>query len=383
MLPPAVGTRSVGVGDVSLAVAATRGVDRSGVARALSAALEAGLDLVDLADDDDSERLAGEVIRELRLRDKITAAARIPALTAKRDVLADRVPARYIQARVESALRCTRLDVLPLAQLELRASWRSSSAWPELVGTCERLIREGKVLAWGALVDQIEDDTGDLALEPWLVSLSLPFSLCERAAQPVFAAARAALEVPGGAAAASQHAHLMAAGLRPELVIAAGLPPDLILAALPSTSTTSNEPPKPARETPIKILARRPLAGGALAGSLGPGAKLRQRDDRNALGTAQLERIAVATAKLARFVKQTPPAARSCDAAKLQLEIMKRPDQLYCDSLPELALRYVVTQGCVALPRLHRHEHVIDALAASVLPPLPADLVAELEELDI
>ncbi len=383
-----VGSRPVGVGDVSLATSAARGVDRSSATRALSAALGAGLELVDIAADDDSERLVGETIRELRLRDKTIAAPRIPAIRSApsgaptRDTLVDRLPPRYMQSRVESALRATRLDALPLAQLELRAVWRSSSAWPEVAGMCDRLTREGKVLAWGAIVDQIEDDTGELAREAWLDSLSLPYSLCERGAEPVFAAARTALEVPGTRT--SEQQHLFDAGLSPELAIAAGLPAELILAAVATSSPPpSGAPPKAAREHPIAILARRPLAGAALAGTLGPGAKLRQRDERNAIDAAVLDRMAVGAAKLAAFVKQVPPSARSCDAAKLVLERMKRPDQLYADSLAELALRYVITKGAIALPRLHRHEHVLDTLAASISPPLPPDLVETLEQLDI
>jgi aryl-alcohol dehydrogenase-like predicted oxidoreductase len=377
---------------VSLTTSAARGIDRAGASRALHAALEAGLELVDIAPDDDSERLVGETLRTLRLRDTVIAAPRVPVLRATpsgattRDALVDRLPPRYVVSRIESALRTTRLDALPLAQLELRAAWRSSSAWPELVGTCARLVREGKVLDWGALVDRVEEDTGDLAFEPWLASLSLPFSLYERTAVSVFAAAAKATEVPAAQASGSQH--LAAAGLTPELAIAAGMPADLILAAVATSSSSSSSagdapPPKAPRGEPIKILARRPLAGGALAGILGPGAKLKQRDDRNALDARQLERIAVAAAKLAAFAKHTPPAARSCDAAKLALEQMKRPDQLHADTIADLALRYVTTRGAIALPRLHRHEHVIHAFAASLGPPLPVDLVDALENLDI
>lgn len=395
MCARSVGSRSVGIGDVSLTTSAARGLDRAAASRALHAALEAGLELVDIAPEDDSERLVGETLRALRLRDKAIAAPRIPALrmtpsgaAVTRDALIDRLPPRYVIARVESALRATRLDALPLAQLELRASWRASSAWPELVGTCARLVREGKVLDWGAFADQLDadDNVGDLAFEPWLASLSVPFSLCDRTAMPaLFAVAARATEVPA-AQTPTEH-HLAAAGLTPELAITAGMPAELILAVVATTPASSSSadaaPPKPPRGEPIAILARRPLAGGGLAGIVGPGAKLKPRDDRNALDAHQLERIAVAAAKLARFAKHVPLAARSCDAAKLQLDRMKRPDQLHGDTIADLALRYVITRGAVALPRLHRHEHVIDAVAASIGPPLPADLLESLENLDI
>jgi aryl-alcohol dehydrogenase-like predicted oxidoreductase len=333
----------VGAGDVSVSRAAHRGLDASDVRRALHHVIESGLDLVDVAAEEAAEDLVADTIRSLRVRDRVVAGYRIPAITARlgiptRDTLPERLPARYIVDRVEALLRRTHLEVVPLAQLALRASWRSSSAYPEVVGTCARLVREGKVLAWAAFVDAIEDDTAELAHEPWLAAISVPFSLCERAADPIVGAAAA-------------------------------------VSAAPRTSAD--------QERTLAILARRPLAGAALAGTLGPGAKLRVYDERNALDARTLERIAVAAAKLAAFTKHTPPAARSCDAAKAQLEGNRRPDAVHVDTLAELALRYVVTRGAIALPRLHRAEHVGEALIAAHSPPLPADLVADVEALDI
>jgi len=387
MWSPSLGTRAVGIGDVSLTTSAARGVDRAGAARALSAALSAGLELVDIAPEEDSERLAGETIRELRLRDKAIAAPRVPALRTTpsgmttRDTLVDRLPFKYVQSRVEAALRATRLDALPLAQLELQAAWRASPAWAELAGTCARLTREGKVLAGSAFTDHVADDTGELAKEAWLHGLAVPFSLCERSSiEALFTAAHAALEAPTDTEAAT-HDALRAAGLTPELAMMAGMPAELVLAAVPTGATTTPAP-APARTTPFAILARRPLAGGALAGTLGPGAKLKQRDGRNAIPAPTLDRITVAVARLAPFVKQTPPAARSIEASKSILDRMRRPDQLHAESLAELSLRYVLTKGALALPRLHRHEHVLDAMAASIQPPLPPDLVETLEHLD-
>lgn len=377
--------RAVGCGDLSLAVAAARGIDRAGVERALGAALAAGIDFIDLAADDDTERLAGETLRGMRLRDTVVAASRVPALAAApsgaptRDTLIERLPPRYVVAKVEASLRASRLDALPLAQLELRASWRSSPAWAELVDTCARLVREGKVLAWGAVVERIEDDTPELVKEPWLASISLPYSLCERAGDKTLAAAATA-HIPPAVDESAPPAEL---AIDPLLVIQAGLPAELVLAAAATRSSSGSAappaPPKAARDTPIAVLARRPLAGGALAGTLGPGVKLKPRDDRNALSAAELERIAVAATKLSRFVKQVPPVARSCDAAKLALENNKRPEHVELVSLAELALRFVITKGAVALPRLHRHEHVVDALAAAILPPLPSDLLDPLD----
>src|SRR5262249_37748528 len=125
----------------------------------------------------------------------------------------------------------------PLAQLPLRPAWLASRAWPELVGTCARLIREGKVLAWGALLDEPGDEAAPvLVTEPWLASLSVVYHLWDRRPEPLFEAAA---------------------------------------------------------KRNLAILARQPLAGGALTGNLAPGMHLPPRDDRNALDPATLESIAV------------------------------------------------------------------------------------------
>jgi aryl-alcohol dehydrogenase-like predicted oxidoreductase len=305
---------AIGSGDICLARSAARRVDHGQVARTLHAAITAGLELLDAAPD--AEEVAGDAIRSLRVRDRVILATRIPAI-GTRDVLSDRLPARYIQDKVERTLRATRLDAIPLAQLPVRAFWRTSSAWPELAGTAARLVREGKVLRWGAILDTIEDDTAQLADEEWLTTLAVPFSLCARAAEPLLA-------------------------------------------------------------TRLTILARHPLAGGALAGTLGPGVGLPPDDDRNDLDERELAQAATRVAWLARYVKRTPPAARSCDPAKAQLEKNPRLPHLEADTVAELALRAIIDRGAVALPRLHRPEHVPLAMLAAASPPLPADRLAEL-----
>lgn len=309
-----VSVAAIGLGDVCLARSAARRVDQGEVARTLHAALQAGLDLVDTATD--AEQLVGDAVRSLHLRDRVIVATRVPAIVATpvsgigtRDVLPERLPARYVQDRVERTLRALHLDAIPLVQLPVRASWRSSSAWPELAGTCARLVREGKVLRWGAITDSIEDDTAQLADEPWLVSLAVPFSLCARAAEPLL-------------------------GSR------------------------------------LALLARQPLAGGALTGTIGPGMRLPPDDDRLDLDERELTQIAAGVARLSRFVKRTPPAARSCDPAKAQLEKNPRLPHVEADTVAELALRAVIDRGAVALPRIHRHEHVVAALLAGSSAPL-------------
>ncbi len=320
----------VGCGDVRLAAAAARNVDAREVERAVHTALELGITLVEAGDEEAAERLCGDAVRALRLRDRVAVVCRVPELAPRpgaprRDVLPERLPAAYVQQRIEASLRATRLEILPLAQLPVRAAWRASPAWPELAGTCARLVREGKVLAWGALCAGDADDDpaalAALAAEPWLASLSIPYSLCERRAEPV----------------------LTAAGKL--------------------------------------VFARRPLAGGALAGTLGPGVRLALHDDRRSLDPTALERIAVFAARLAPLVEHEPPAARSCDPARAALERGRRPPHVEARTAAELALRFVLARGALPLPRLHRAEHVPESIAAASAPPLSSDLLARLDEL--
>lgn len=323
----ALSTTILGCGDVRLATAAARGLDAREVERALHHALELGVRLVDVADEPDAERLAGAIVRALRLRDDAVIATRVPRLaprpgTPRRDVLPERLPPGYVQERVEASLRATRLDALPLVQLAILPAWRDSAAWPELAGTCARLVREGKVMLWGAWLDDLPR-AAELVEEPWLAAVQLPYSLCERAADPL-------LDAFAGK---------------------------------------------------LAVLARRPLAGGALTGQLGPGVQLPPRDDRSEIEDAQLEQIAIAIARLAPLVHREPPAARSCDAARAALERTRRPPDLEALTVAELALRFVLDRGALALPRLHRHAHVPDAIAAASAPPLSPGLCSRLAEI--
>lgn len=327
---------AVGSGELSLATSAARGVPARELEHAVHEAIGLGITVLDVTADADSERLAGQAVRAQRARDRVVVATRVPLLdprpgAPRRDTLRERLPPAYLQDRIEAALRATRLEALPLAQLALLPAWTASPAWPELVGTCARLVREGKVIAWGAWLDELPADPADpalaaLAAEPWLAALSVVYHLCDRRAEPLLSTAAA-------------------------------------------------------RE--LAVLARHPLAGGALAGSLGPGAKLPPRDDRNDLPVATLERIAVGVARLARLVKREPPAARSSAAAREIAEraARARPAHLECSDLADLALRSVLDRGAIALPRLHRPAHLVPALAAAAAPALSADLAAEIDRI--
>jgi len=328
---------AIGCGDVSLGIAASRGVDRREAERALHEALTLGISLIDIHDEDDAERMVGDAIRALRLRDRTTVATRVPMRTSTPgfevlDVLHERLPATYVQERIEASLRHTRLDVISLTQLPLRGSWINTRGWSELRATCERLVREGKVLAFGAIVDALEPQpkprdpeeppppplANGLAGEPWLSALQLTFNICERSADA------------------------------------------LITLAL---------------ERKLAILARRPLAGGTLAGTIGPGGRLSPRDDRNDIDPATLDRIALHIARLAPLVRNAPPAASSTADSRAILDRGKRPDAVDTTTLGELALRYVLDRGVIALPRVHRHEHLPSLLMAMSAPPLTPDIV--------
>lgn len=323
---------ALGGGDLCLATSAGRGVPAREVEHALHEAIGFGVSLFDVAADADSQKLAGQAVRAARARDRVVLATRVPLLDERPDApgrgLRERLSMPYIQHRVEAALRATRLDALPLAQLALRPAWRGTAAWPELVGTCARLVGEGKVVAWGAVIDEPEHEAAPaLVAEPWLAAVSVVYCVCDRRAQPVIDAA-------------------------------AG------------------------RE--LAVLARRPLAGGTLAGGFGPGVRLPPRDDRNDLDAATLERIAVAMARLSTLVEHEPPAARSCEPALEAAERARRDaprrDAIACADVAELALRYVLDRA-IALPRLHRRAHLLPGVAAAAAPPLPADLAAEIEQI--
>jgi len=324
----------VGCGDVSLARAARRGLDSSEVTRALHAAIEFGIGLIDIADDPDSVKLVGDAVRVLRARDRVVVATKVTPRThgTWADALAQALPAHHVVERVDSALRASRLDAIGLAQLPLAPEFRDGTAWAELVGACAQLVRDGKVLRWGAIIDDVDDAAAaaKLADGDWLASAQVSFSACARGA-----------------------------GALIDLLAARG----------------------------VAVIARRVIAGGALAGTIGPTVKLPLGDDRRALDDAELVRIAVGAAELAALVSHEPPAARSCTQARARLDTIRarRPEVVECTTLADLALRYAIDRAGVtcALVRLHRHEHVLDAAAAAGAAPLSASLMRRLEALDI
>ncbi len=316
---------ALGSGDVSLARSADRGIDRREVEAALCSALELGIDVIEISAESDAERVVGDAIRTMRARDRAIAMCRVPAL---RDIagLPSRAatvpPAGYVQECVEASLRATKLEALPVVALGLRSTWRTQSPWPELVGTCHRLVAEGKVMRWAAVPFADDPEHAAIVAEPWLSAVALIWNLCSRAGDAIIAAAF---------------------------------------------------------ERKLAVLARAPLAGGALAGDLGPGRRFPPRDDRADL---DLEPLAIGAAKLAALVKREPPAARSSDGASAALEraLKIRPASLECMTVAELALRWVIDRGAIPLPRLHRRDHIPEAIGALAAPPLTPDLMKKLDE---
>lgn len=369
-------TSAVGVGELRLATCELRGVAE--IERTLHHALTSNLSIVEIADEEIAERMVGDAIRALRLRDTALAVTRVPARTVVgRDPLAARLSPGHVQARIEATLRATRFDALPLAMLPVSAGWLGSSAWPELAGTLARLVREGKVLRWGARLDlAAADREGRLAdelaaaaaLRDPFCAISIALSACDRRGLPLLEGVLA--KPPPKPAPRPRPAGLI---VSLDDVADDPLLADPALAALAGMVPKAAPPePEAERVRSLPILAREPLAGGALAGTLGPGNKIPPRDDRSSIDAATLQRIAVAVATLAPLVRDEPVAARSCEAASTALERGRRPEHVEATTLAELALRFVIDRGAIALPRLHRREHVTTALVAMARSPLSA-----------
>lgn len=359
-----IATSAVGFGELRLATADARGV--TDIERTLHHALANNIAFVDVADEEIAERMTGDAIRSLRLRDSALVATRVPAQS--------QAPG-YVQKCIEATLRATKFDALPLAMLPLSTAWLTAAAWPELAGTLARLTREGKVLRWGARLDlAAADREGRLAdeleraaaLRDPFCAISIAFSACERRGLPLL---EGVLAKPP-----PKPKRPRSTGLLVSLDDVSDDPllEDPELAAMLGRIPSTPAPGELERIKSLPILAREPLAGGALAGTLGPGMRMSPRDDRQLVDHAALTKIAVAVATLAPLVRDEPLAARSCEAARAILEQSKRPEHVEARSVAELALRFVLDRGALALPRLHKQEHVTAALLAGSAPPLSA-----------
>ena len=333
--------------EVSAIGVGTRGLhtrrDPTDARRALALALDLGCTLVDVAPAwHGSQGLVGELVRELRLRDRVVVTSLIEPLTPpprpvaagaliiprSAAALASVLPPPYVQRTVEDSLRALRLEALPLALVGgWRDGWLDDRAWPELRGTLDRLVREGKVLAWG--VAARDDGAGDavrVCAEPWLAAVQVRRSLVDRSADEALAPAAAA----------------------------AG----------------------------VAVIAREPLAGGVLAGQLGPGVRFPSGDERNRWPAERVAAIVPDLARLAGFVTHTPPAAGATDAGRAVLDGLRRGDDVEIPTVAELALRYAIDPPAItaAVVGVRTAEHVLADLPVADYRRLPAGLRAALDD---
>lgn len=327
------GTRGLGGG--------LRGIEPEDVARVVPAAIELGVTLLDVSPAwAESLKVVGEAVRGMRARDRVCVACAVPPLSAKSSLagaIAGALPRRariipsppgYVQKTVEDALRALRADALPLAWLGgWRDAWLDERVWPELHGTLMRLVREGKVLAWGVVAP--DDAPGDAlrgVAEPWVAAVSARYSLFDRAAAE---------------------------------------------ALLPA-----------AEKAGVAVIAREPLARGALGGEIGPTVRFPPEDERRKWGEARLASIVPDLARLAALVTCTPPAASSTDDGRALLDGMRRGEDITCASVAELALRYVIdTPGVsAATVGVRTIAHLAAALGAGAGAPLPARIRGILDD---
>jgi aryl-alcohol dehydrogenase-like predicted oxidoreductase len=176
-------------------------VDPRSAQRAVYAAIDAGIDFIDTAlvyGDGQSERLVGEAIRDLRARDWVVLATKVPPRNdrwpaAAEVPLAQVFPPAHVVRCVEQSLRNTRLEVLPLVQLHVwHDTWLDQSTWPALGEAMVRLVREGKVLHWGISVNDHAPETALRAVgEPLIETVQVIYNVFDQSpAAELFGRAR-------------------------------------------------------------------------------------------------------------------------------------------------------------------------------------------------
>lgn len=308
----------VGFGGKGL-TGARRGLEPADVQRAVAAAIDAGCELVDVPAPGEPERLVGHELRALRARDRVVIATTVGG-PGRRPPLAAQV-----QRAVEDSLRALRLDAIPLVQLAgWDDAWLDDRTWPELRGTLARLVHDGKALAWGAIAP---DDTAPLRViaEPWLAALQIRYSLFDRHAET---------------------------------------------ALLPA-----------AQKAGVGVIAREPLAGGGLAGDLGPSTVWLPGDERATWPIDRWRELVPELALLAAFTRTTPPAARSTEAGRALLDGMIRGGDLEQATVAELALRFAIDHPAItaAIPGARTPAHALANLEAADGRPLPARVRAALD----
>ncbi len=139
------GRTGIAVGAVGVH-ASWREREADGARRALAHAFEQGVDVVvvDPTHDRAIEKIVGEVVREMRVRDRAVIATRV--VTEPRGPL---LPPRGVQAQLEASLRASRLEVIPLALLAWDDRFFYEGWWHETRAALEKQVRAGKVMRWG------------------------------------------------------------------------------------------------------------------------------------------------------------------------------------------------------------------------------------------
>ncbi len=183
----------LGYGTWGLGGDSWRGVDPRAAQRALYHALDAGVTFVDTAlsyGDGAAETLVGEVVRDLRARDWAVVATKVPPRGKRWPApagakLEEEFPVDYVTRCVEQSLRNLRAEILVLEQLHVwRDEWLDSPAWPELRGTMERLVREGKVLHWGISANAHEADNAVRILDESIIgTVQVIFNIFDQSAE--------------------------------------------------------------------------------------------------------------------------------------------------------------------------------------------------------
>jgi len=328
----------IGYGAWGLGGGYWRGMEPRDAQRALYHAVERGIDFLDTAlvyGDGTSEQLLGEVVRELRARDRVVVATKVPPASFEwpgdgKKPLEASFPARHVQDSVETSLRNLKLEAISLCQLHVwHDAWLQHSSWPELRGTLERLVKEGKVLHWGISANDHDPDVAVAVLdEPIMETVQVIYNLFDRGAERALFAK--------------------------------------------------------ARERDAGIIGRVPLDEGSLGGELGADTRFPPDDWRNEyFGGDRLSQLAVRLARLSAFVGTTPRGARTSDDAKAIVEqVEKSRDEVEAGTLAELALRFVLSRDevGVVIPGMRTVDHVERNLAISDgrrLSPALLDKLAE------
>jgi aryl-alcohol dehydrogenase-like predicted oxidoreductase len=182
-----------------------RDLDPGRAERTLYDAIEAGVTLIDTAPtygDGFAEKVVGAAVRELRARDSVIVASKVPPATEEWPPQEDRLlsevfPSEHVVASVEESLRRSRLEVIPVAQLHVWLDeWLEHDHWTVLSSTMKRLVKEGKVLHWG--VSSIRhrcDDVLKVMEEDVIESVQVIFNVFDQGPRRALLAKAAAHDV--------------------------------------------------------------------------------------------------------------------------------------------------------------------------------------------